>query len=284
MKRSAHLLTPPATRLAVLTIAMTLVLGTPMTAKSNGVHNNNVSHSAPQRPAAPTESRNPATAHSNFARPAQTSPQRTATPPRPNTAMHNNARPQATRPNAARPNTARSAQPNTSRPNTAHANHPQSRPAQSNVAHANHPNPNVGHPNPAPGNASHGFVASGGGSGHADGHGAGHADALHGGRQIPDARFQTSFGRSHAFHIGRPIMVGGQASFQYGGLWFGIVDPWPAGWLYTDAVYVDFIAGGYVLVDVVHPGVQVAVSVGDAASTCISSSASPAGITSDPRS
>jgi len=58
-------------------------------------------------------------------------------------------------------------------------------------------------------------------------------------------------------------MIGGQASFQFGGLWFGIVDPWPAAWLYTDAVYVDFIAGGYVLVNVVHPGIQIAVAVGD---------------------
>ena len=69
-------------------------------------------------------------------------------------------------------------------------------------------------------------------------------------------------------------MIGGQASFQFGGFWFGIVDPWPVGWLYTDAVYVDFVAGGYVLVDVLHPGVQVAVSVGDpVASSCVASAA-----------
>ena len=62
-------------------------------------------------------------------------------------------------------------------------------------------------------------------------------------------------------------MIGGQASFQFGGLWFGIVDPWPAAWLYTDAVYVDVVDGGYVLVNVAHPEVTVAVSAGDPAPT-----------------
>ena len=56
-------------------------------------------------------------------------------------------------------------------------------------------------------------------------------------------------------------MIGGQASFQFGGFRFGIVEPWPATWLYTDAVYVDFIQGRYFLVNPLHPTVQVAVSV-----------------------
>jgi hypothetical protein len=95
-----------------------------------------------------------------------------------------------------------------------------------------------------------------------------HGENLHGGHRIAEDRFRGSFGRAHQFHIGHPVMIGGQASFQFGGLWFGIVDPWPAAWLYTDAVYVDFINGGYVLVNVAHPEVTVAVSAGDAATAC----------------
>jgi hypothetical protein len=64
-------------------------------------------------------------------------------------------------------------------------------------------------------------------------------------------------------------MIGGQASFQFGGYWFGIADPWPAAWLYTDTVYVDFIGGEYVLVNVMHPGVYVAVSAGDPVTSCV---------------
>ena len=92
-----------------------------------------------------------------------------------------------------------------------------------------------------------------------------HGENLHGGHRIADSRFHSSFGHDHQFHIGHPTMIGGQASFQFGGTWFGIVDPWPAAWLYTDAVYVDFVAGEYVLMNVAHPEVTVAVSAGDAA-------------------
>jgi len=71
-------------------------------------------------------------------------------------------------------------------------------------------------------------------------------------------------------------MIGGQASFQFGGFWFGIVDPWPAAWRYTDGVYVDFVNGSYVLVNVAHPEVQVAVSAGDAVTSCTVDPAVPA--------
>jgi hypothetical protein len=63
-------------------------------------------------------------------------------------------------------------------------------------------------------------------------------------------------------------MIGSQASFQFGGFWFGMADPWPAAWLYSDPVYVDFVNGGYVLVNVAHPDVQVDLSAGDAVNTC----------------
>ncbi len=77
------------------------------------------------------------------------------------------------------------------------------------------------------------------------------------------------------FRIGQPIMVGGMASFQFGGFWFGIVDPWPAVWLYSDPVYVDYVDGGYFLFDQLHPDMSVAVSVGDAVSPTCAASAAP---------
>ncbi|MGD1090618.1 MAG: hypothetical protein ABSB35_01360 [Bryobacteraceae bacterium] len=71
-------------------------------------------------------------------------------------------------------------------------------------------------------------------------------------------------------------MIGGQASFQFGGFWFGFADPWPDGWLYTDPVYVDYVDGGYVLVNTAHPEVEVALSAGDAVTNCTTDTPAPA--------
>jgi outer membrane biosynthesis protein TonB len=79
--------------------------------------------------------------------------------------------------------------------------------------------------------------------------------------RIPDERFRSDFGREHSFRIGRPTLVGGYSRFQYGGYWFGFVQPWPDGWYYTDDVYVDYIDGGYYLCNPYYPGDQVAISV-----------------------
>ena len=79
--------------------------------------------------------------------------------------------------------------------------------------------------------------------------------------RIPDDRFRSNFGRGHEFRIGTPRLVGGYSRFQYGGFWFGFVDPWPVGWYYTDDVYVDFIDGGYYLCNPSYPGAQIAISV-----------------------
>ena len=80
-------------------------------------------------------------------------------------------------------------------------------------------------------------------------------------RRIPDDKFRAHFGHEHTFHIGRPVIVEGRPHFSYGGYSFVIVDPWPVDWAYTDAVYVDFIDGGYYLINPVHPGVRVVVNV-----------------------
>jgi outer membrane biosynthesis protein TonB len=79
--------------------------------------------------------------------------------------------------------------------------------------------------------------------------------------RIPDARFRSSFGRGHVFRIGSPRIVGGYSRFQYGGYWFGFVQPWPDTWYYTDDVYIDYIDDGYYLCNPSYPGTQIAVSV-----------------------
>jgi len=79
---------------------------------------------------------------------------------------------------------------------------------------------------------------------------------------IPAARFQASFGRGHTFHVNRSDFAGGSRRFQYGGFWFAMLNPWPAEWLYTDDVYVDYMNGGYFLCDPVHPGVYLSITVG----------------------
>jgi hypothetical protein len=81
------------------------------------------------------------------------------------------------------------------------------------------------------------------------------------GGHIPDDKFRSQFGRQHTFRVSRPTVVGGQPQFQYGGYSFEIVDAWPAEWSYSDEVYVDYINGEYILYDLAHPGVSVALVV-----------------------
>jgi hypothetical protein len=86
-----------------------------------------------------------------------------------------------------------------------------------------------------------------------------HADNQRG--RIPDDKFRAHFGRQHALVINKTTVVNGQPRFQYSGYWFTIVDPWPAGWAYTDQCYIDYIDGQYFLFDLLHPGVQIAITV-----------------------
>jgi hypothetical protein len=79
--------------------------------------------------------------------------------------------------------------------------------------------------------------------------------------RIPDDRFRSNFGSGHEFRIGSPQMVGGYSRFQYGGYWFGFVQPWPVAWYYTDDVYVDYIDGGYYLYNPSYPGTRISINV-----------------------
>jgi hypothetical protein len=79
--------------------------------------------------------------------------------------------------------------------------------------------------------------------------------------RIPDERFRSNFGREHRFRINEPVFVGGYSRFQYDGFWFGFVDPWPAGWYYTDDVYIDYVDGGYYMYDPYYPGARFAITL-----------------------
>jgi hypothetical protein len=79
---------------------------------------------------------------------------------------------------------------------------------------------------------------------------------------IPEARYNASFGSSHTFHVNSSEFVNGSGRFNYGGYWFNAVNPWPVGWLYTDAVYVAYLNGGYFLCNPFHPGVYISVNIG----------------------
>ncbi len=85
------------------------------------------------------------------------------------------------------------------------------------------------------------------------------AEGSHG--RIPDDRYRANFGREHVFIINRPVIVEGAPRFQYGGYWFGFGQSWPAGWAYSDNVYVEFVDGGYYLYNPVHPGIRIVINV-----------------------
>jgi outer membrane biosynthesis protein TonB len=76
-------------------------------------------------------------------------------------------------------------------------------------------------------------------------------------RRIPEADFHSHFGREHTFRVTRSD----DHRFNYGGYYFVYNDPWPSGWAYTDAVYVDEIDGEYYLIDPVHPGIQLLIVI-----------------------
>jgi len=85
-----------------------------------------------------------------------------------------------------------------------------------------------------------------------------------GGGRIPDDSFRSHFGRGHEFHVDRTVYAGGgHARFHFGGVSFGLLAPWPAAWLTSDAVYVDYADGGYYLCNRMHPGYRVPVDVTD---------------------
>ncbi len=86
------------------------------------------------------------------------------------------------------------------------------------------------------------------------------------GYRVPDYRFRGYYGQDHGFRIySLPVRyVGGHRRFQYGGYWFGLVDPWPeywsSDWYDNDDVYVDYYGDGYYLYNRRYPGDRIAIS------------------------
>ncbi len=86
------------------------------------------------------------------------------------------------------------------------------------------------------------------------------------GYRVPDDRFRSFYGQAHIFRIYTlpVIYVGGQRRFQYGGYWFGLVDPWPEywanDWYDNDDVYVDYYDDGYYLYNRRYPGDRIAIT------------------------
>jgi hypothetical protein len=81
----------------------------------------------------------------------------------------------------------------------------------------------------------------------------------HNARRIREEDYHSHFGREHTFRVTRSD----NRRFNYGGYWFVYNDPWPAGWSYSDDVYVDEIDGEYYLIDPVHPGIRLLIVVAD---------------------
>ena len=79
-----------------------------------------------------------------------------------------------------------------------------------------------------------------------------------------DLKQRAYYGVSHQFRIySLPVVfVGGQQRFQYGGFWFGLVDPWPeywsSDWYASDDVYIDY-DDGYYLYNRRYPEVRLAI-------------------------
>jgi hypothetical protein len=94
-----------------------------------------------------------------------------------------------------------------------------------------------------------------------------HARGGYHGYRIPEDRFRAHFGRGHWFRVHEVpvIVVEGSPRFQYGGFWFGVVDPcpetWSPVWYRTDDVYVDYVNDGYYMYNRRHPGIAIAVNV-----------------------
>jgi hypothetical protein len=85
--------------------------------------------------------------------------------------------------------------------------------------------------------------------------------------RISDGDYRTHFGRSHSFTVRQVVtttrIVPNQTQFAYGGYTFIFLAPWPSEWVLTDDCYVDYIDGEYVLIDLAHPGMQIALQIAE---------------------
>jgi hypothetical protein len=86
------------------------------------------------------------------------------------------------------------------------------------------------------------------------------------GYRVPEDRFRGFYGQGHGFRIYTlpVVFVGGHRRFQYGGYWFGLIDPWPEywdnDWYDNDDVYVDYYNDGYYLYNRRYPDDRIAIA------------------------
>jgi hypothetical protein len=88
-----------------------------------------------------------------------------------------------------------------------------------------------------------------------------HAKQASTGGRIPEEKFRSSFGREHTFVMSKTVVVEHQTQFVQGGYTFVMAQPWPAAWVATTPVYIDFISGGYYLLCPAQPSIQISLSV-----------------------
>ena len=91
----------------------------------------------------------------------------------------------------------------------------------------------------------------------------GQAGGAHG--RISDNDYKAHFGRPHSFPVRQVVtttrIVPNQTHISYGGYSFVFLAAWPSDWLLTDECYIDYVDGEYVLIDVAHPGITIALEI-----------------------
>ncbi len=87
------------------------------------------------------------------------------------------------------------------------------------------------------------------------------------GYRIPASRYNRYYGQNHVFRINTlsVMYVGSNPRFQYGGYWFGLVDPWPQywsnNWYDNDDMYIVYYGGGYYLCNRSYPRDRIAITI-----------------------
>jgi hypothetical protein len=90
----------------------------------------------------------------------------------------------------------------------------------------------------------------------------------YGGYYIPQTTFVLSFGNQHYFRLRTlPVMYMGYPRFEYGGVSFLLLDPWPEywsdNWYGTNDLYIDYdeYDGGYYLYNRSDHQIRLAIAV-----------------------
>jgi hypothetical protein len=88
----------------------------------------------------------------------------------------------------------------------------------------------------------------------------------YGGYYIPQTSFNLYFGRQHYFRFRTaPVMYLGYPRFEYQGISFLLLDPWPANWSQdwyeAEDLYIDYDDDGYYLYNRDYPQQRLAITI-----------------------